>query len=438
MKKLALFDIDRTIAEGSIGVLFVGYLLKKGLFPRKNYLEIKKAIKLNNQGKIGYTKRGEIIIKSWATGLKGTARTKIEDEAKTFFEKQHSRQVYPGAKELIEDLKRKGYFVVGVSRAFDEVLTPLKNYLKMNRVVGTGFECKNGAYTGKLLNEMWKPGAKEKELMKLFTQENLTTYESMAFGDTEDDYYMLKFVEYPVTVNANKKLEKIATQKYWPIYNDLKVLLGDMKSGKFMPKIDWFGHYSQKYDRIIMNDQMLKQVIENDKHFIQILKKYVKPKGKILEAGCGLGRTAVALSQAGFRVTAIDNDKGILRIAKINCYNHGKNISVGLIDFFEVDKRFKPRSFDAVTHEGVLEHFSDNQIKIILDKQLKVAPLVVFSVPVKTKRNDEYFKRDHVGHRNLWSKENWAHFLKDRYRLREAGIKHALRKDDLVMVISRK
>ena len=438
MKKLALFDIDRTVAEGSIGVLLVQHLMKKGLFPKKDYQRITKAIKLNDAGKINFTKRGELIIKSWANGLKGLSKSQIEREAREFFETKHKKEVYPGARQLVEYLKRKNYFVVGISRAFEEVLEPLGKYLKLNHVVGTRFEYKNGICTGNVLNQMWKPGAKEKELMNIFSSENLTTYESMAFGDTEDDYYMLKFVEYPITVNANKKLEKIATQKYWPIYNDLSLLLEDIKSGRFMPKIDWFGHYSRKYDRIIMNEKMLGNVIENDGKFIAILKKYAKPNAKVLEAGCGLGRTAVALSLAGYRVTAIDNDKGILRIARINCFNFGSNIRLMLLDFFDIDKRFKKWSFGAVTHEGVLEHFSDNQMKIILDKQLKVAPVIVFSVPVKSKRNDAYFKRDHVGHRNLWSKRDWVNFLKGKYSIKQATITPALRKDDLVMVIGKK
>src|SRR3989344_7712163 len=148
----------------------------------------------------------------------------------------------------------------------------------------------------------------------------------MAFGDTKDDYYMLKFVEFPITVNANKALEKIALERHWPIYHNLKDLLRDLQSGKLFPKTNWFNHYSEKYNRIILNEIMLKQVLLNDHFFIDIVKKYVKSGGKILEAGCGLGRTAISLSSKGFKVTAIDNDKDILKIAKINCFNFGKSV----------------------------------------------------------------------------------------------------------------
>ncbi len=438
MKKLALFDIDRTLAEGSIGVLCTNWLSKRKLFFNRYSNEINRAIKLNKNGKLSYKKRGEIIIKNWVEGFKGWNKEDILQEAKGYFKKEHYKRIYPGARDLMKYLKKNNYYIVGISRAFEECLIPLKNYLDVDYIVGTKFEYKRGKCTGKLLNKMWEAGAKEKELMEMFKHTNLTTEESIAFGDTEDDFYMLKFVEYPVTVNVNKTLEKIATEKHWPIYNNLKILLRDLKSGKFIPQQNWFHHYAKKYGHIIINDGMFKEAVRNDKSFIQVVKKYVKPKGKILEIGCGLGRTAINLSLNNFDVTAVDNEKDILKIAKINCYNFGKNIKLRLMDMFEIDKRYKAKSFKAVTHGGVLEHFSDNQIKIILDKQLKVAPLVIFSVPVKSKRNEKYFKNDIMGHRYLWSKTEWVNFLKNYYKIRETKIEKALRKDDLIIVVGKK
>jgi hypothetical protein len=70
-RKIALVDIDRTLAEGSIGVLFVHYLHKKGLFPDSSFKIIQSAVSRNNAGIISYQKRGEIIIKSWAKGFRG-------------------------------------------------------------------------------------------------------------------------------------------------------------------------------------------------------------------------------------------------------------------------------------------------------------------------------------------------------------------------------
>lgn len=439
MKKLALFDIDRTLAENSIGVCFINYLQRKGKFPLEQYQSINKAVRDNKAGRISYTTRGRIIIENWAQGLRGWTKQELEAQAQQFFREEHAKRVYPGAKKLVSFLKKNHYLVVGISRAFEECLLPLQRTLGISTVIGTQFQYDaHGKCTGKLLNRMWLAGAKQQELMRLFPRYNLTTEDSLAFGDTEDDYYMLKFVKYPITVNANSTLEKIAFQKHWPAYHDLLRVLGDMQSGKLLPKTDWFGHYAKKYGYIIIDARRIKDSLRNDQPFVALMRRFIPHGSSIVEAGCGLGRLAISLSQAGYAVTAIDNDKEILEAAKINCSNFGKNVHLELADIFDLDHRFRSRKFAAVTHGGVLEHFSDNQMKIILDKQLKLAPLVLFSVPVHSARNARYFQADSMGHRNLWSKAQWKNFLQSYYTVKALKTVHATRKDDLLVVITAK
>lgn len=440
VKKFALFDIDRTLFGGkwSIGVFVTHLLHDEGLFPDDCYQETVSAVKENLEGRISYRKRGEIIITNWAKGFTGRSRQWLLKKTHEYFQKDLKRYIYPGAKELISYLKKNHYYIVAISRAYRESISPIAHYLEIDEIIGTVFEVRRGVFTGRLENRMWEAGAKEHALMRMFSRVNLTTEESIAFGDTEDDYYMLKFVEYPITLNVNKDLERIATKRHWPIYNDLRTVLRDLQSGKFIPKQDWFHHYVKKYGHIIMDDAMLRDSLRNDDVFIRVVKRYVKPGKKILEVGCGLARTAISLSRAGYCVTAIDNDKNILRVAQINCFNYGKSIRLRLMDMFELSKYVKRRQFDLVTHGGVLEHFSDNQINILLDAQLRIAPLVIFSVPVESKRNDKYFRKDEMGHRYLWTKNEWVSFLKNSYRVLEAKVSRSLRKDDLIVVLKRK
>ncbi len=439
MKKLALFDVDRTLTEGrSIGVFITDRLFEEGLFPEKCQQKINRAIDLNKKGRMSYQKRGEIIIKNWAEGFTGWKRKDIIRASTRIFNKEFHKHLSEGAKPLVTHLKKRTYYTCAISRAYEECLIPFKNHLGINHVIGTRFAYQRNTCTGGLLNETWKAGAKEKAIMELFKQVNLTTEDSVAFGDTEDDYYMLKFVEYPITVNVNKALERIAFERHWPIYNDLTLLLRDIQSKKLLPAIDWMQHYSKKYGHIILNEDMLHKAEKNNEAFMRYVKKYVKGGGNILEVGCGLGRTAIVLSLNGYTVTAIDSERRILKVAQINTFNFGKDIHLRLMDAFDIDTRFKKKRFDAVTHEGVLEHFSENQIKILLDKQLKVAPLVIFSVPVRSKRNDTYFKNDQMGHRYLWSKSEWMKFLENFYTIQTASLNKSVRKDELIAALTKK
>jgi SAM-dependent methyltransferase len=157
---------------------------------------------------------------------------------------------------------------------------------------------------------------------------------------------------------------------------------------------------------------------------LKLYGNYLKPGSKILDVGCGLGCTAVPLSTLGYDVTGIDNDPDVVKAAKKNAGNFGKKMKVVHGDILEMDRLFKNDSFDACISGGVLEHFSEGEIRVIMDKQLLIAPLVILSVPIATKNDvrDEYkdYERricaDGV-YRNLWSSDCWVDHILKRYNI---------------------
>lgn len=125
---------------------------------------------------------------------------------------------------------------------------------------------------------------------------------------------------------------------------------------------------------------------------------------KILEVGAGTGTMSVFLSNLGFEVTTLDNDSKILEIAQqVKDKFNGQNyLQKG--DAFKLP--FADNSFDLVFHQGLLEHFKDNDIHHLLTEHLRVAPIVIFSVP-----NNFYPQKD-VGDERLLGKSTWENILK--------------------------
>jgi len=125
---------------------------------------------------------------------------------------------------------------------------------------------------------------------------------------------------------------------------------------------------------------------------------------KILEVGAGTGTMSVFLSNLGFEVTTLDNDPKILEIAQqVKDKFNGQNyLQKG--DAFKLP--FADDSFDLVFHQGLLEHFKDDDIFRLLTEHLRVAPIVIFSVP-----NNFYPQKD-VGDERLLGKSTWENILK--------------------------
>ena len=199
----------------------------------------------------------------------------------------------------------------------------------------------------------------------------------------------------------------------------------------------WYRHYERKYgSRLIMDDAAFKKNLENDSPYLKMVLKHLKPPAHILEAGCGPARAAMSMSTKGFDVTAIDNDKDLLRIAKRNARKFDGKMIFKALDFNDALKEFGADSFDACTHQGVLEHFSIQTIRKILRMQLQIAPLVIFSVPIDSKRNRRYFYGGLVMH-NIWPAAFWKENVLKSFEIVDSAMAKQ-RTDNLIVVIKRK
>lgn len=126
---------------------------------------------------------------------------------------------------------------------------------------------------------------------------------------------------------------------------------------------------------------------------------------KILEVGAGTGTMSIFLSQLGIAVSTLDNDSQILKQAEVVKEKFGGRNQILLGDAFKLP--FPDLNFDAVFHQGLLEHFTNEQIQQILNEQLRVAPVVWLSVP-----NQNYPRHD-FGNERLMPKSQWENILRD-------------------------
>ena len=124
---------------------------------------------------------------------------------------------------------------------------------------------------------------------------------------------------------------------------------------------------------------------------------------KILEAGVGSGAMSTFFSWLGFDVTGVDIDPEVVTKAKIESGRFNGSAKFEVADTFHLP--YPNQSFDLVFHQGLLEHFSDEDIHKILNEQLRVAKQVVFSVP-----NYRYARRD-FGNERLMTKAQWEKIL---------------------------
>jgi ubiquinone/menaquinone biosynthesis C-methylase UbiE len=95
----------------------------------------------------------------------------------------------------------------------------------------------------------------------------------------------------------------------------------------------------------------------NEPHIFSILDKMkLKKNAKILDIGCGTGRTLIWFRKHGFKNSiGMDHSKSSISLCEKNGLKKGKDVFQRNI----FSPRFRTNSFDLVFSEGLLEHFKD-------------------------------------------------------------------------------
>ena len=109
---------------------------------------------------------------------------------------------------------------------------------------------------------------------------------------------------------------------------------------------------------------------------LEILRKYVKPGMKALDAGCGIGFSSKEMLTLGAKVTALDYSIECLKLCE----------QEGIIkDFVHGDIRelpFKENSFDIIFSDGAIEH-SDDYVDCMskFHRCLRKGGILILAVP---------------------------------------------------------
>ena len=129
----------------------------------------------------------------------------------------------------------------------------------------------------------------------------------------------------------------------------------------------------------------------------------------LLDIGSGPGRHACGAAWLGYRVLGIDLDPAMHAAATANARAvvPAADIDFRLMDAAEAERALGGRTFDVVTHGGLLEHLpTAAAMTAELRRHLTLAPNVVFDVPVRTPRNEALFAADAV-FRHVWDADQW-------------------------------
>ena len=223
-KKVAIFDIDGTIFRSSLLIEVMDALIQAGyLKPEvsRGYEQSYQAW-LDRKGSYDrYILDVVTVFHAHIVLLRHRDFLRVAEQVARF----HRSRVYRYTRDLVRDLKRKGYYLLVVSHSPKIVLDFFCAKLGFDKVYGTVYEVgPNGWYTGEIIYD-GIIADKAKIVRRAIEKGGLTLRGSIGVGDTESDISFLKLVDRPICFNPNQKLYRYAKKAGWEIVVERKDVL---------------------------------------------------------------------------------------------------------------------------------------------------------------------------------------------------------------------
>lgn len=220
-QRVAVFDVDGTIFRSSLLIELVDVLIEQGTFPQETRAAFDRPQKrwLDREG--DYNAYIDAVVRAFYTHLKGVHYSDFIEAAETAVDR-HWKRDYRYTRELLKELKAKGYYLLAVSHSPKTILDKFCPRLGFDKSYGTIYETgPQDRFTGELVDQHLIMN-KAAILKRAVEKEGLTLAHSVGVGDTESDISFLELVAKPICFNPNMRLYTYAKRAGWKVVVERK------------------------------------------------------------------------------------------------------------------------------------------------------------------------------------------------------------------------
>ncbi|MFQ5515586.1 MAG: HAD-IB family hydrolase [Myxococcota bacterium] len=209
----ALFDMDRTLLAGFSSLLFFQERLLSGRLAPRDLVEALSAAVSFELGRIGFSG----LVTGAMGMLRGVSEAALEELGERIFEEQLAGRIYPEARALVTEHRRRGHTLAVISSATRFQVEPIARDLGIEHVLCTQLEVQNGVFTGRVIKPTCYGEGKALAARELAILYGLDLSASYFYTDSEEDLPLLEIVGRPRPTNPSRSLAGISRERGWPI-----------------------------------------------------------------------------------------------------------------------------------------------------------------------------------------------------------------------------
>lgn len=219
-RKFAVFDIDGTLIRWQLYHAIADELAKSGHIDAETYTAIREARSAwkKRTHDDSFKAYEEQLVIAYRLLLTKLTVPRFELAAAAVF-KEYKDQVYVFTRDMIKDLKKRGYVLLAISGSQSEIVEKIADYYGFDDFVGSYYHRSKGRFTGKIDLTVY---SKDKVLSELIAKHNLALKGSIAVGDSTSDIPMMKLVDHPIAFNPEKNLLAHAQKTGWEVVVERK------------------------------------------------------------------------------------------------------------------------------------------------------------------------------------------------------------------------
>ena len=128
-----------------------------------------------------------------------------------------SRHLFQETRDQVNWHREQGHKIVLLTGGLLEMVAPLGAILQTDEVMASRCGVSAGRFTGELSSGPLSGAAKAEAAEAWANQSGVDLSESYAYADDMSDLPLLELVGHPVAVNPERRLEKLAHSRGWPV-----------------------------------------------------------------------------------------------------------------------------------------------------------------------------------------------------------------------------
>ncbi|MBF0569867.1 MAG: HAD-IB family hydrolase [Candidatus Omnitrophica bacterium] len=212
-KILAVFDVDGVLVKGTTQKFLAAYLFKNRKMSLPVFLRTSLWFLLY---KVGLSRDTLVIRRVAYQTFRGWSEQDMQRIMADFFNDEIRPRISSEAVALVDEHRGKGHDVILLSASLSAIVDLIGRHVKVDQVIATRLELKDGHYTGRISGEV-PYGAQKAQALREFLQASGAYGDIIVYADHISDAPLLELVGKPVAVNPDEGLRAMAREKGWMI-----------------------------------------------------------------------------------------------------------------------------------------------------------------------------------------------------------------------------